>query len=82
MPRYSHVIAFPLLIALCIGINIKRYPAVSAMLNGETVESRWLGRSEVFNFNAKPASESASYQSYRSDSGDSGRMRIRSQVLR
>ena len=66
MPRYSYVIAFPVLVALCIGINIQRYPAVSAMLNGEMVESRWLGRSDIFNFNMNKA-EAASYQGYHSD---------------
>ncbi len=68
MPRYSYVIAFPVLIALCVGINIQRYPAVSAMLRGESVESRWLGRSEIFDFQNKKSSETHSYQGYRSDS--------------
>ena len=66
MPRYSYVIVFPVLVALCIGINIQRYPAVSAMLKGETVESRWLGRSDIFNFNTNKA-EAATYQGYHSD---------------
>ena len=69
MPRYSYVVMFPVLIALCIGINIHRYPAVSAMLDGESVESRWLGRSEVFNFQDK-TSESTYYQGYRSNTGN------------
>jgi len=68
MPRYSYVVAFPILIAICVGVNIQRYPTVSAMLRGESVESRWLGRSEVFDFQAKPTGESKSYQGYRSDS--------------
>lgn len=68
MPRYSYVVAFPVLIAICVGVNIQRYPAVSAMLRGESVESHWLGRSGVFDFQAKPTGESKSYQSYRSDS--------------
>ena len=66
MPRYSYVIVFPVLVALCIGINIQRYPAVSAMLKGETVESRWLGRSDIFNFNTNKA-EAATYQGYHSE---------------
>ena len=70
MPRYSYVVACPVLIALCVGINIKRYPAVSAMLRGEAVESRWLGRSEVFDFKAKQPADSKSYQGYRTDSDD------------
>ena len=70
MPRYSYVIAFPVLIALCIGINIQRYPAVSAMLRGEPVESRWRGRSEVFNFRGKKSPNVTSYQSSRSDSAE------------
>ena len=65
MPRYSYVIAFPVLMTLCIGINIQRYPAVSAMLQGESVESRWLGRSEVFDFENKKASAETAYQSSR-----------------
>jgi len=68
MPRYSYVVAFPVLIAICVGVNIQRYPAVSAMLRGESVESRWLGRSGVFDFQANQTAESKSYQGYRSDS--------------
>lgn len=64
MPRYTYVIAFPVLVALCIGINVHRYPSVSAMLSGETVESRWLGRSDFFNWQK---AETASYQGYNSD---------------
>ena len=65
MPRYSYVIAFPVLIALCIGINIKRYPVVSTMLQGKAPESRWLGRSEIFQFRDASHSENASYQGAR-----------------
>ena len=70
MPRYSCVVLFPILIALCIGINIYRYPAVSAMLQGESVEARWLGRSHVFNFKDNSLSGSISYQGYRLETGD------------
>lgn len=70
MPRYSYVIAFPILIALCIGINIKRYPAVSEMLHGNTPESRWLGRSEAFQFRETSTSQAANYQGASSDNAE------------
>ena len=71
MPRYSYVIAFPVLIALCIGINIQRYPAVSVMLHGDVPDSRWLGRSQVFQFQGSPDSETGSYQGARTNTSES-----------
>lgn len=69
MPRYSHVVCYPVLIAVCVVVNIHRYPAVSAMLRGEPVASRCLGTSGVFDFQANPSAGAKSYRGYRSDSG-------------
>ena|GEM_PF-5267964 len=40
MPRYSGVLAFLCLVATCVGINMIRYPAVSAMISGKSPEQK------------------------------------------
>ncbi|MDR1385004.1 MAG: hypothetical protein LBJ67_14320 [Planctomycetaceae bacterium] len=62
MPRYSYVIVFPVLIVLCIGINIQRYPAVSAMLQGKNLPSHCLGRAEFLETGESVSSQSSAYQ--------------------
>jgi hypothetical protein len=47
---------------LCIGINIQRYPAVSAMLQGKNLPSHCLGRAEFLETGESAASQSSLYQ--------------------